>query len=243
MKIYKSKPPIITHEDDRPETNGEFDFLSKILKNKNVVFDVGANVGNWSKKALSIASDISLYSFEPIPNIFSELIKNVPTAKCFNVAASDMVGEKEFFDYGKTSMFFSQLSTFYRRNNNIEKQLNMVSRTIKVKTETIDNFIKVNKIKKIDYLKVDTEGGELDVVNGAIETIKKGKAKVVQLEYGGCYFDAGIKFKSIYDIFINANYTLYMLAPDGLWEILEWNEKMEDYRYSNIIAVYKSTYH
>ena len=50
--------------------------MKYLPKNKNIVFDVGANVGNWSKKALSVVSDISLYSFEPIPLTFEILRLN-----------------------------------------------------------------------------------------------------------------------------------------------------------------------
>ena len=51
---------------------------------------------------------------------------------------------------------------------------------LKIKIETLDEFCKKNNIEKIDYLKIDTEGSNFDVILGATEMIKNKKIKYIQ---------------------------------------------------------------
>ena len=55
-------------------------------------------------------------------------------------------------------------------------------RTLKVKTNTVDNFCKFNKINKIDLLKIDSEGHEEFILKGKIKMLKKKRIKTIYLE-------------------------------------------------------------
>ena len=60
---------------DDIETNGEKYILRRVLPGCKVVFDVGANVGEWTKLALSINPDIQAVCFEPSIGAFAKLVR------------------------------------------------------------------------------------------------------------------------------------------------------------------------
>ncbi len=55
------------------KTDGELDLMQELVCPGDVVFDVGANVGEWSLCALALNKPIRLYAFEPLPLIFTDL--------------------------------------------------------------------------------------------------------------------------------------------------------------------------
>ena len=64
---------------------------------------------------------------------------------------------------------------------------------IKVKTNNLDNFCKQKKIKNIDILKIDTEGTELDVLNGSKKILKKTKLVCIEVQCSKNEFDNKVK--------------------------------------------------
>lgn len=238
--VDNSKYDNVGFDDCNFDSNGEYKLLQKIIKNDFVIFDVGANVGDWTNKVLSINTDIKkIYCFEPVKQTFERLKLNVVSDKVNfnNYAVCNDCGKKTFNFYGPT-LQFSELSTLYRRAEHIEKMINMKPKEVIVDSITLDKYCKDNNITYIDFLKIDTEGAELDVINGANEILNNHIVKSIQFEYGGCYLDSKITLKQIYDI-LSVNYDIYRILPEALLEIKEWNDKYENYLYSNYFAVLK----
>ncbi len=230
----------IGFDDCNFDTNGEYKLLQNIIKDNFVIFDVGANVGDWTNKLLSINNKPnSINCFEPVKQTFDRLKLNVVNdkVKFNNYAVCDSCGKKIFNFYGPT-LQFSELSTLYRRAPHIEKMINMQPKEVIVKSITLDKFCKINNINHIDFLKIDTEGAELDVIVGASEILRKKIVKIIQFEYGGCYLDSKITLKQIFNI-LSVNYLIYRILPEHLLEINQWNDKYENYLYSNYIAILK----
>jgi FkbM family methyltransferase len=132
----------------------------KIGKNK-IILDIGAHMGSFS---LKYAEDNKLYAFEPNRENYSFLEKNVKNNQLnkkiiiFNFAISDKKGIKR--------LGLSEGSGghgFYTKSKNHEK----------VETFTLDEFIKIKKIKHVDIIKIDVEGDELNVLKGAIKLLGK----------------------------------------------------------------------
>ena len=77
---------------------------------------------------------------------------------------------------------------------------------IEVKTNNLDNFCKINKIKKIDILKIDTEGTELDVLNGSKKMIKKTNVICIEIQCPKKHFDNRVtKIEKL----LNRNFKLF----------------------------------
>jgi len=80
MRLIEVEVKINDHSFDEtgfnncdPKTNGEYNILDKIIYDSDLVFDIGANCGEWSKRALDKGA--SVIAFEPVPHEFEELKK------------------------------------------------------------------------------------------------------------------------------------------------------------------------
>ena len=130
-----------------------------------VVYDIGANVGYYSLMAAVVAGVSGhVYAFEPLPRNVDYLRKHVALNKLedritvFDVAVSDQTGEAAFDLGASTSM--GHLAE---------------SGEIKVKMARLDDLLIEGQVKPPDYMKVDVEGAEFDVLNGARELLAKHK--------------------------------------------------------------------
>lgn len=124
------------------------------------VIDIGANVGEYSIAVSDYASDV--LAFDPDPNIqnaLKENLKRLSNVKLFEVALSDSEGDVNFF-----------LSTKDADSSLVEPD--EFSRTVTVKAVTLDQVISEQKIKKIDFLKLEAEGWEPEILAGASDTLK-----------------------------------------------------------------------
>lgn len=158
------------------------DFLEDV-KNKldikpKVIFDVGANYGQTAEYYSASFPDAQIYSFEPIKDSFDKLVANTKTltnVKCFHKAFGEMESAVEISLFGENQ---SQLNSLKNINSNLESG----AAKEEISVTTIDLFLKSDNIKKIDLLKIDTEGYELEVLKGAADSIKSGKVKLILCE-------------------------------------------------------------
>ena len=71
----------------------------------------------------------------------------------------------------------------------------MTSNKIMLKVKTASSYIEEHNIENIDFLKIDTEGFELNVLHGFKDHIKK--VKIIQFEYGGTFLDSKVKLLDV----------------------------------------------
>lgn len=217
------------------QTNGEYAVLQHAILPGSLVFDIGAHTGEWSLHVLSChAPHISLYTFEPVPYLFDQL--------CINLKAFKAVNNRLAISNKNTTSVFTYypqhpgLSTLYQRHE-IEKQLHMAPLLFPVTTETLDSFCESRNITHIDFVKIDTEGSEWDVLSGAQHLVQNRAIETIQFEYGGCYLDSKTTLKQIYDYLTLYHYSVYRMAGNMLIEISNWRPELENYTYSNYLAV------
>lgn len=144
------------------------DSLYQLLKEGDVVFDVGANIGEvtfgMSKRVGNLGM---IHSFEPEPFIFSRISRNLSLNSFNNICLNNVaLGDKEQELFLKAQV----------ENNRGGTRINMYSREgEKVKVTTLDFYVKQNALKKLDLIKVDVEGFEMKVLQGAQEVLQKFK--------------------------------------------------------------------
>ncbi|MEG4232671.1 FkbM family methyltransferase [Microcoleus sp. Pol11C3] len=216
------------------ELDGEVQVIKNIINKGYVVFDVGANVGDWTAKVLSQGHDVEVHLFEPVPHVYKKLIQNLDKQLIFNNLG---VGQKEevktFYYYEANPL----LSTFYRRVD-VEKQgwLNP-PKEITVLTTTIDNYCQRYGIKRINFLKIDVEGGELDVLDGAKYFLESGRIDYLQFEYGGTYIDSKTTLKEAFEYLQKFRYSIFKILPDRLEYKPSFLPEDENFEFSNFLAV------
>ncbi|MDP2362474.1 MAG: FkbM family methyltransferase, partial [Ignavibacteria bacterium] len=133
-----------------PEKNGEYKFLSQFLSEKKnlIIFDVGANVGDYSEKILSLNPNVLLYCFEPVQSTFNTLSQKLDHKSnifTFNFAFGDRAAEENIFIYGddagSNSLYYNQRHALLSKDLHKEK----------IRIETLDNFVQENNIIRIDF--------------------------------------------------------------------------------------------
>ena len=233
--FYKLSRKIIDFHDSlnncELETNGEGSFINRNILNFDTIFDVGANVGEWSLLINRLKPEAKVFSFEPVASTYEILKKQQYNENVFpqNCALGETIGVVDFFLYGDDST----LNTAHNRS----ARMLAPGKIEKVNIDTVDNFCEKNKIKKLDFLKIDTEGYELSVLKGSAWMLKNKAINVVQFEYGGTYIDAKILLKDVFEFLMNFGYEIYKIYPKHVKKILKYSQTLENFQYSNYLAV------
>jgi len=165
--LYDS-PGLKNFLKDNPHERGEIKFLESIAEEGMNVINIGANIGITTVAvAKKIGRRGKLYSFEPLPQYFDTLNKNISSNRLENVeayelAVTDQVGRAPFYQKGLSSGIVFEEG----------------AKRFEVSTTTIDRFLIGEKIERIDLINMDCEGSELLVLKGAKETLRKNKVKI-----------------------------------------------------------------
>lgn len=141
--------------------------MKRFLKEDSVVIDAGANIGAFSVFSAHTSQRGKIYSFEPNPETYSILLRNTgeyPNIEAFNFGLGDSLEEKDLIlaeNSGSSTIEDSGMG------------VNALSPKIKVQINTIDNFVRENGLTRVDFIKMDTEGYESKIIEGARETIQR----------------------------------------------------------------------
>jgi len=217
-----------------PVTNGELAFLRNNLHDADVVFDVGANAGQWAQMCLRLNPRIHLHCFEPSRFTFRELERvglppNVRLNHCGLGAARD-TSVLRIFEEG------SGLNSLYVRTGVPGKAQEDKTETIEL--ETLDGYCATNGIRYVDLVKVDVEGHELQVLKGAERMLRGSNIGLIQFEYGGCNIDARVFLRDIFDFVttVSPKARFFKLLPRRIVEVAAYTQKLETLQYSNYVV-------
>lgn len=224
--------------------SGEYYLASKWLKqfietqaiDRPCLFDVGANVGNYSRMLFSLHPNASIFSFEPNPATFQNLqslSQTNPNIRIYNTALGTDVGTNEF--YFRQDNAKSGEATFFK-DVWIEVHGFSDIKNCKVQVNTLDNFCSENHISRIDFLKIDTEGYEMKVLQGAENLLKTGKISAIQFEFNNMNIYSRVFLRDFFEILRDFN--IYRLLPKSLLSI-QYRSKHEIFQFQNFLAVRK----
>ncbi|MCX6784672.1 MAG: FkbM family methyltransferase [Candidatus Komeilibacteria bacterium] len=220
-----------------PKTNGEGLLLETLLKNNKItmVFDVGANIGEYTQRLIKLNPKLSVHCFEPSKRAFVELkdkfINNL-NVNCSNLALGDVVGKRKFYNFEESTTF----SSFYLDFNTQAKPVEGL-----VEVDTLDNYCEGNKINHIDLLKIDVEGHELSILNGSQKLFQEGGIEIVQFEYGHAALPARAFLYDFFVFFEKYGYLIYRLKYIG-WELQQYTPWLDKCPYANFFAIKKDSF-
>lgn len=209
--------------------------ILRYLKNGDTFFDIGAHFGYYTLLASYIVgNNAKVYSFEPTPNTY-EILKSNVERKSNVVLNNCALYSKEimlkFNDYGHAYSAFNSFSIYRARlREEILKKLDPIN--INVKTIAIDKYIENTKCEP-DFIKIDAENSELEILKGAKDTIER-YHPIITVEVG----DYGINDKhssECISLLNNYGYQAYEYRNN---RILKHNIKNE-YTYDNILFLYQ----
>jgi FkbM family methyltransferase len=144
-----------------------------------VIFDVGANIGQSAETYARAFPDCRIFSFEPVTESYHQLVRNMEkqkNVKCLNLALSSSPGKIKIASEGTSTMNRVIDDTPDSEHSRIPHE--------RVHAQTLDQFRRENSIKHISFLKIDTEGHDLDVLSGAIGSLGDHSIDFVEVEAG-----------------------------------------------------------
>ena len=226
------------------QTNGEEFALRQTLSrfagtsDKLVLFDVGANVGEWTRSVLDdsvelqMAEQVQIHSFEPVPSTFETLQSQVKAHRLgdmvhlMNQAVSSEEGTADMFVVGENA----GTNSMYSAEN---------TEAIQVEKTTIDAYCRKNGIQTIHYLKCDTEGHDMDVLRGASEMLEQERIMVFQFEYNHRWVLSRHYLKDAFDCAQGTRYTVGRITPDSMELYENWHPELERFFEANYVLIHK----
>lgn len=140
-----------------------YEKIRKIQK-EDVIIDIGSHIGLFTFKASKKASLV--VSIEPYPSSYKLLTRNIELNNLKNVIPLNLAVSN--FD-GKGELYLSSSCV----GNSLVSSVHWVTdKTLEVEVRTLDTIIKELELKKIDFIKIDAEGAELEILKGAENTLK-----------------------------------------------------------------------
>lgn len=203
-----------------------------------VVFDVGANVGDWSSALVNLLTDptmreaADLYIFEPVPSTFDFLKNRLgtqnPVLHYEQVALSSVNGESVIY----VSAPNAGTNSLHASSQNGDQQ------QIAIVRATATDYCEIHKIQKIHLLKCDTEGHDMEVIRGALPLFADGKISILQFEYNHRWIYARNFLRDVFMAVEKLPYKLAMLQPDQLWIFSEWHPELERFFEGNYAIIH-----
>ena len=204
-----------------------------------VVFDVGANKGQFI--ALMHAglaaggASFRIHAFEPGAAAFAALCEGWsarPEVMLNNFALGRSSGSATLhYDEPGSGM----ASLLQRKLDHLGKAFTAEE---EVRVRTLDEYCRERAIERIDLLKLDVEGNELEVLAGAADALGGGRIEMVSFEFGGCNIDSRTYFRDFWDLFMGHGLRhVYRLTPSGyLTPIRRYSEAAEQFQTTNYLA-------
>lgn len=218
-----------------PETNGEaraIRLLSENVQGPLTAFDVGANIGEWSISFSKIHPNCRIHSFEIIPGVATQLqtnVSNIEQIVPHTFGLSDV-------DTNVEVAWNRTLPTTSTIHPNPESDLLIRGdmATIACRVRRGDDFVAENGIKQIGFLKIDTEGHEVSVLEGFSKTLRSPAApRVIQFEYGETFLPARRQLRDVYQLLGDCGYTIGRIFPHSIgfknYETIDDNFRMGNY--------------
>jgi FkbM family methyltransferase len=177
--------------------------------------DVGANQGFFTILASQrLGKKDGVFAFEPSPREFARLKRNIWLNRCANVtleniAISSREGVTEFYmclgNQGSFSSIRPQAADVTARR-----------KLIQVPVTTLDIYVRKKSIESIDLIKVDVEGGELEVLKGADDIMNYSNRTLWMCEIeDGRMQQWGYKARDVFDFLNDCRYSWYSVTADG----------------------------
>jgi FkbM family methyltransferase len=198
-----------------------------------VVFDVGANNGDWSAMVLKANKLAQIHAFEPQPALAAHIAATYPTIAVNNSAVGESAGVLDLYDYADhpgsqhASLFKGVIDTLHGG----------IPRITKVSVVTIDEYCRAHRVEYIDFLKIDVEGFELSVLRGAKEMLAGGNIEAIQFEFTEINV-IGRTFLQDFMSYLGSTFCVYRILPHGLMQLRansHWFN--EQYAYQNLLAI------
>ncbi len=205
LKIIFYRKQLFSSLKHPPPEEVEVHILKYLVNEEDIVFDIGGNRGLYLYYFSKKNSPENIYCFEPNWNLYKTLIKLYPKVTMNNLALTEKItSQKMEFKIPKINgkILESRGTLSFDNNENEDED----SKVIEVNTTSLDNYIACNGIRKVDFIKIDVEGHEFNVIKGSRKTlIKHNPILLVEIEQRHHNFSVNLIFDYLKDL----GYSIY----------------------------------
>jgi FkbM family methyltransferase len=196
----------------------------RVLRSGDVYYDIGSNSGVFAIDSAIAISDLTVYAFEPQPSLAYHIRKsidanNLQHVRCLEVMLGQEDGEK----------------TLYITSHSIHASIvprERHFRELRLPMRTLDSLIMSGEIKAPDVIKIDVEGAEMTVFDGAHQTLRINNPSII-FEADENLVRMGLQIENIFDCLLQAApYRFFRIDPDGNLLNAE-----PPYRFGNYLAL------
>jgi FkbM family methyltransferase len=221
-----------------PACNGERLIQATVLRHalprgKTVVFDVGANVGDWTcailDQAISLAP-LEVHAFEPCSGTYDILVSRIqnypgsvrviPVRKACSSAVGIGVLNVVGAGAGTNSLTCAEQTAEFEQ----------------VELTSIDDYCVASGIDHISLLKIDAEGHDLTVIKGATSILQRHAIDVMQFEYNQRWIFNGSFLRDAFNMLTPLGYSIGKVTSHGVEFYEKWDWELETFREGNYIA-------
>jgi len=217
------------------EENGEFGLIRKLSRcSPKIIFDVGANKGEYAQYAASTMPAATVHAFEPVPEVYKKLTNTsdaYANIVAQNLALSDSHGSAKINYFPEQSGSTSLISDIPIHS--------VESKKIDINMTTGTQYCEDNGIGYVDFLKCDVEGAEERVLSGFSELFRDGRIGAVQFEYGIANIYSRFLLYDAFTFFESHDFAVGLLGPSGI-HFTHYRPTMENFKGPNFVAVHRS---
>ena len=188
------------------------------------VIDIGANVGQFALKMRNLLPEAFIYSFEPLPEVYEQLLKNFdsdPLFKGYNFALG--ISSEERIIYLNE---YSPSSSILKMGNEHKAHFDYAVKEtpVAIRINRLDDIFSGSDLKEPILIKIDVQGFENQVIDGGLNTLEKCKMLFIEVSFKQLYQDQPV-FEEMYQKLkclgfkYSGNYEQLISPKDG--EILQ----------------------
>ena len=204
------------------------------------IIDVGSHEGDFVSFVLGVGSRKNAIMIEPIPEK-AEIIRNrFPSAKVFQCAISTEEKKSDMF----VTPNFPKCSALYDRQAFNEIEILNQREKIEVSLRRLESILDESEFDQSPssswYLKIDTEGFELETFSSIGRYAKSQKILAGQFEYGGCWKERNLKLSEMVKMLEDSGFFAYRaLVKESTLYFLKVENTEDNYEHTNIYFLRK----
>lgn len=225
-----------------PDSNGETRVQREFLAGQPasaplVVLDVGANIGDWTRVLYELAKErtgeTQVHAFEPGTETLATLTENL---RAWSLEDQVVVNDVALSSKAETRKYYSLganagVNGLYPVNDTDPQVVS------EIQTQTLDGYCKEAGLERVHFVKVDTEGHDLEVIYGAKEMLERQAIDAIQFEYNYRWINARHYLRDAFEWFLPLGYQLGKVTPRGIEFYPRWDFELERFVEANFLAV------
>lgn len=168
--------------------------IAAFLPNNPVVVEGGTYDGTDTMELAALLPNAKIYTFEPVPELFSRSVERFKQfnykINSYNYALSDRIGSSTMYlseEESNPDIVSMSSSLLVPKEHLVYSPTTLFKKNILVRTTTIDNWARENNIPVIDFLKLDIQGNELNVLKASLNILSTVKAVLMEVEFIEAY--------------------------------------------------------